>query len=95
MPEINFRIQWPDGQQELCYSPSLIVKEYFEPNREYALDDFVMRSRTSLQISSDRVLAKYGIPCSRALGQLKQIETKATQYQTQFEPKVQFLEFIE
>jgi uncharacterized repeat protein (TIGR04042 family) len=41
MPEIRFQIQWPDGTQEDCYSPSLVVQKYFEPNSEYGLEDFV------------------------------------------------------
>jgi uncharacterized repeat protein (TIGR04042 family) len=95
MPEIRFQIQWPDGKPETCYSPSLIVKDYFTPDSEYTLEDFVMRSRTALNIASDRVLAKYGMPCSRALGQLRQIETAASTYQHFPEPKVHFIQFIE
>jgi uncharacterized repeat protein (TIGR04042 family) len=95
MPEIRFQIQWPDGKQDTCYSPSLVVKAYFTPQSEYALDDFVTRSRTSLQIASDRVLAKYGMPCSLALGQLQRIEATAQNYQNFADPKVQFLHFIE
>jgi len=95
MPEIHFQIKWPDGKPETCYSPSLIVKDYFTPNSEYELEDFVTRSRTSLNIASDRVLAKYGTPCGRALGQLRQIETAAAAYQNFPEPKVQFIQFIE
>jgi uncharacterized repeat protein (TIGR04042 family) len=95
MPEIYFQIRWSDGKQDTCYSPSLIVKEYFTPQSEYSLDDFLTRSRTSLQIASDRVLAKYGMPCSLALGQLQQIEATAKTYQDLPDPKVQFLHFIE
>ena len=80
MPEIRFQIEWPDGTQDLCYSPSLIVKEYFTPDTSYGLQDFVERSRQSLTIASDRVKAKYGRPCSLALGQLQQIESIATKY---------------
>jgi uncharacterized repeat protein (TIGR04042 family) len=94
MPEIYFQIRWSDGKQDTCYSPSLIVKEYFTPQSEYSLDDFLTRSRTSLQIASDRVLAKYGMPCSRALGQLQQIEATAKTYQDLPDPKVQFLDFL-
>jgi uncharacterized repeat protein (TIGR04042 family) len=93
MPEIHFQIQWPDGKQQTCYSPSLIVKEYFLPQSEYSLDDFVTRSRTSLKIASDRVLAKYGMPCGRAIEQLQQIERTAANYQALPDPKVQFLQF--
>ncbi|MBD2096448.1 MSMEG_0570 family nitrogen starvation response protein [Trichocoleus sp. FACHB-591] len=100
MPEIRFQIQWPDGSQETCYSPSLIVKDYFAPNQDYDLDDFVARSRTALKIASDRVQVKYGKPCGLALGQLQEIEAKAAQYQSgQYKKlpplKVQFVQFIE
>ena len=95
MPEIRFQIEWPDGSQETCYSPSLIVKDYFAPDNEYALEDFVERSRTSLKIASDRVLAKYGMPCSLALGQIQRIETTATQYSHLPQPKVRFIQFLE
>ena len=95
MPEIHFRIQWPDGSQATCYSPSLIVKDYFTPNQAYDLDDFVQRSRTALNIASDRVQAKYGRPCGLALGQLQEIETKAVQYSNIPQAQVQILQFIE
>ncbi|NET37061.1 MAG: MSMEG_0570 family nitrogen starvation response protein [Cyanothece sp. SIO1E1] len=94
MPEIRFQIQWPDGSQETCYSPSLVVKDYFEPGNTYDLTDFVERSRTALNIASDRVKAKYGMPCGLALGQLHSIETRAVQYQDLDAPKVQLVEFI-
>lgn len=75
MPEMQFHIRWPDGRREACYSPSLVIKEYFVVGKSYAPADFLDRSRTALRIASDRVQAKYGMPCSRALGQLARIET--------------------
>ncbi|MGF1538122.1 MAG: MSMEG_0570 family nitrogen starvation response protein [Elainellaceae cyanobacterium] len=95
MPEIQFKIQWPDGSQEICYSPSLVVQDYLTPGETYSLVDFVARSRTALIIASERVKQKYGFPCSRALGQLQQIETKAETYQSLSQPLVQLLEFIQ
>lgn len=95
MPEIRFQIQWPDNSQEVCYSPSLIVKEYFTPNQDYDLDDFVQRSQTALTIASDRVKAKYGRPCGLALGQLQTIIDRASQYQSLAAPRVKFIQFIE
>ncbi len=95
MPEIRFLVEWPDGAKESCYSPSLIVKEYFTPNQDYSLTDFVERSRTALNIASDRVRAKYGRPCGLALGQLQQIEASAMKYHHLPEPKVRLLRFIE
>jgi uncharacterized repeat protein (TIGR04042 family) len=95
MPEIRFRIEWPDGTEELCYSPSLVVKDYFEPEQTYELQDFVQRSTTALQIASDRVQAKYGMPCTLALGQLQKLQHTAQQYQSQPHAKVKLLGFLE
>jgi uncharacterized repeat protein (TIGR04042 family) len=95
MPEIHFQIQWPDGTQETCYSPSLVVKDYFVPGCDYKLDDFVGRSRTAYKIASDRVQAKYGMPCGLALGQLQRIEQQATQFQILPMPTVRVIRFIE
>jgi len=80
MPEMRFDITWPDGVQERCYSPSLVIKDYFEPGRSYAVAEFLQLSRTALSIASDRVKAKYGFPCFRALGQLAQIEQAAQRF---------------
>jgi uncharacterized repeat protein (TIGR04042 family) len=77
MPEMRFRIRWPDGRSETCYSPSLVIKDYFAVGANYPLADFLVRSRTALGIASERVKAKYGMPCSRALAQLARIETAA------------------
>ena len=95
MPEINFKIQWPDGTEQHCYSPSLVVKKYFNPGETYELSQFVEKSRTALNIASDRVKEAYGFPCSRALGQLQQIETKALEYKDLPEAKVLFIKFVE
>lgn len=95
MPEIRFQIQWPDGSQDTCYSPSLVVKDYFTVATTYPLADFVDRSRTALTIASDRVQAKYGMPCSLALGQLRQIEAAASRYGHLPTPTVTVMQFVE
>ncbi len=74
MPEMRFIVRWPDGAKDTCYSPSLVIKDYFREGETYTLDDFVARSREALMIASDRVKAKCGRACSRALGQLAEIE---------------------
>ncbi len=77
MPEMRFLVRWPDERLEECYSPSLVIKDYFAEGEVYLLDDFVARSRTALTIASERVRARYGFPCSLALGQLARIEQAA------------------
>ena len=80
MPEMRFIVRWPDGAKDTCYSPSLVIKDYFREGETYALGDFVARSREALMIASDRVKAKYGHACSRALGQLAEIERAARRF---------------
>ena len=80
MPEMRFHIRWPDGAAESCYSPSLVIKDYFTPGASYPLADFLERSRTALGIASERVRARYGFPCSLAMGQLARIEAAAQRF---------------
>lgn len=94
MPETRFQIQWPNGEEEVCYSPSSIVKQYFEPGQTYEIADFVGRSQQALRLASDRVQAKYGRPCGLALGQLQSIESMAQQF-SQPDASVKFLQFVE
>ncbi len=77
MPEIRFQVRWPDGSESLCYSPSLVVEEHLAAGTPYALADFLARVDTALNIASERVRAKYGMPCARAMGQLAQINQRA------------------
>ncbi|MCR5858100.1 MSMEG_0570 family nitrogen starvation response protein [Mesorhizobium sp. J428] len=80
MPEMRFVIVWPDDRREECYSPSLVIKDYFSEGQTYPLDEFLRRSRDALNIASERVRAKYGRPCTLALGQLQRIETTAARF---------------
>jgi uncharacterized repeat protein (TIGR04042 family) len=77
MPEVHFRIRWPDGGIDTCYSPSTVIKDFFVVGQPYPLDEFLQRSRSGLEAASERVRALYGMSCSRALGQLAAIEAKA------------------
>ncbi len=80
MPEMRFRVRWPDGSVEDCYSPSLVIKDHFTPGDSYAVADFLDRSRTALTAASERVREKYGFACSRALDQLARIEATCQRF---------------
>jgi len=77
MPEMHFLVRWPDGGEMRCYSPSLVVREYLQVGEVYPVRDFMERSRTMLNIGSERVRAKYGFACSAAMDQLALLEEKA------------------
>jgi len=88
MPEMHFLVRWPDGTQQRCYSPSLVIEDFFAPGASYAVGDFVQRSRTALQIGSERVRQKYGYGCGYASAQLNEIERIAARFESQLGAKV-------
>lgn len=94
MPEMRFVIVWPDGREETCYSPSLVIKDFFEEGRTYPIREFLDLSRKALTIASDRVEAKYGYPCSLARGQLARIETAGALFLNDAEARVRCQSFI-
>jgi len=79
MPEMHFRVRWPNGATVDCYSPSYVVEEYLSVGQHYAVPDFVERARQALSIASERVAERYGFVCSSALDQLAAIEQTATE----------------
>ena len=77
MPETLFKVRWPDGGIETCYSPSTIIRDFYEVGRSYTLAEFLAASRQGLNAASDRVRMRYGSGCSRAMAQLAAIESRA------------------
>jgi uncharacterized repeat protein (TIGR04042 family) len=74
VPDVLFDVRWPDGSTQSFYSPSLIVKDYFEAGAQYSLDDFLARTRECMTIADERVRAKYGIGCSESAMTLAGVE---------------------
>jgi len=93
MPEMHFRVRWPDASETRCYSPSLVIRDFFVPGNTYPVPEFLRRSREALSIASERVRAKYGSPCSLALGQLSEIERLAARYAQQAQAEVTVIDF--
>jgi uncharacterized repeat protein (TIGR04042 family) len=95
MPEMRFQIEWPEGEQDTCYSPSLVVKEYLDVGSSYDVDDFVSRCSQALAIAGERVREKYGFYCSMAQAESSRITSRAERYAGQPAAKVRVLKFIE
>ena len=93
MPEMRFHLRWPDGSTSACYSPSLVIGEYFRPGHAYPLAEFLQRSHAALRQASERVRAKYGFSCSRALMQLQEIEDRAARFAGAADAEVTVLAF--
>jgi uncharacterized repeat protein (TIGR04042 family) len=90
---MHYRLLWPDLSESECYSPSLIIREYFHPEATYALAEFMRSIREATAIASGRVQVKYGFPCSRALAQLAEIERTAERFAGQTAARIVMLSF--
>jgi uncharacterized repeat protein (TIGR04042 family) len=95
MPAMYYTIRWPDQSESQCYSPSLIIREYFGVGQHYPLPDFLERLRTATGIASERVRARYGYACSRAHDQLLIIEERAARFSGGTPPSVEMASFNE
>ena len=93
MPEMHYRLRWPDESETTCYSPSLVIRDYFEPGADYTMADFLRRIREATQIASERVRAKFGFACSRAHDQLGGIETIAARFAADPSARVRVVSF--
>ncbi len=80
MPEVTFRIRWPDGTEEDCYSPSTIIHDHLTAGQTYRVDDFHSRSGTALDLAALRVAAKYGFRCSAADAQAARLAAAVARF---------------
>lgn len=92
MPAVHFTVQWPDGEQEECYSPSTIVHQHFKAGEVLSLADFVQRAEQSLEEASHRVEQKFGYFCSSAIDQLGKIRLRAAGFDDWHSAQVTILE---
>ena len=80
MPEVIFKVRWPDGKVEDCYSPSTVIFDFLKEGESYRLNDFVDLSTKALNLASERVLKKYGFRCTSADNQLDKILATADSF---------------
>lgn len=80
MPEVRFRVRWPDQRESLCYSPSTTIKDALRLNHPYPVAEFVECCTAALEHASDRVAQKYGMGCGQALAQIESIRKDAAAF---------------
>ena len=80
MPEMRFRVRWPDQTSTECLSPSRAIGGFLTAGASYPLGEFLARSRAGLHAASERVRAVHGHPCSQAAAQLDAIERIAARF---------------
>jgi uncharacterized repeat protein (TIGR04042 family) len=74
MPETTFTAGLPDGTFQPCYSPSSVVRDYFQAGQEMPAEEFIRLSRIALNEASERVRKKFGFSCTAASASLTDIE---------------------
>ena len=75
MPEVNITVELPDGTTRHCYSPSSVVRTYFEKGDTLKAPEFCQKSRSALTEASARVKQKFGFECTAAASSLREIES--------------------
>lgn len=95
MPAMHYTVRWPDQTETTCYSPSLVIKDFFVPGQAYPIEDFLKRIREATAIASERVRAKFGFVCSRAGDQLGELEMLSARYIDQRQAQVVMVAFDE
>lgn len=93
MPEVIFKVRWPDQTTADYYSPSTAVLAHFAVGQSYTLEEFLMRSRTAMLAASERVRAKYGYTCSSAMDTLGAIESRVGDFGSWPEARVVLVGF--
>lgn len=80
MPEMHFRVRWPDQSTTLCYSPSSSIRDNLKLKHPYPIAEFVETSKAALEYASERVAQKYGYGCGHAHAQIREIEARAASF---------------
>ncbi len=88
MPEVHFRVRWPDQSATRCYSPSTTIRRALGPGKSYPLGEFVAISRAALERGSERVRRKHGFACGHAEMQIAIIESFAARFASQPDAQV-------
>jgi len=93
MPEVHYRLRWPDGHISRCYSPSSTIQTSLPAGSEYPLAEFLPRLRAALEYASERVRQKYGHGCAHAAIQIASIEQTAGRYRQDASAMVQVIDY--
>jgi len=80
VPEVHFRVRWPDDSLMNAYSPSSTIKDALRVGHPYPVADFVALTRAALEHASERVAQRYGFGCGHAAAQIREIEGTARRF---------------
>jgi uncharacterized repeat protein (TIGR04042 family) len=94
MPEQRFRVRWPDGSTEDCYSPSTVIRDHLRAGEAYPVGQFAQIAKAALEEANARVRARFGMGCSQAVMQMAAIEAQAARFADQPDGLVEVEAFL-
>lgn len=75
MPEVYMQIEWPDDSSDRVYSPSSVIRDFFEEGEELSVSAFEERVTDALNRASERVREVYGMECASAKQELRRLHS--------------------
>lgn len=88
MPITYVNIQWPNNQKDQIYSPSSVIKDYFEIGESMDISNFLSNSNNALTEASERVRKKFGYACTAAQAEAIRIKEKSEEFETSKKVKI-------
>ncbi|MCW3040091.1 MAG: putative monooxygenase [Solirubrobacterales bacterium] len=80
MPEVHFRVRWPDGTHQSCTSPSRTIERALCAGASYPVGEFLRRATSALEAGSERVRARYGFACTAAAAEIDGLRVRAAEH---------------
>jgi uncharacterized repeat protein (TIGR04042 family) len=71
------RIEWPDKTADRVYSPSSVIRDFFEEGETLSVDAFEDRIAEALTRAGERVREVYGMECASARQELRRVQSVA------------------
>lgn len=74
MPEVRMQIKWPDDMTDQVYSPSSVIRDFFQEGEALSVADFEARVINALEQASQRVREVYGTRCTSARAESQRLQ---------------------
>lgn len=88
MPVTYIHIELPDQKKDKIYSPSSVIREYFNPGEIHSIDNFLTICSKGLNEASERVRQKFGYACTSAIAESQRMNTVCKNYDTSKKIKI-------
>ena len=69
------QIEWPNGTTDQVYSPSSVIREFFEEGEALSVADFEAQVTAALERASERVQEVYGMRCASAQKEAQRLQS--------------------